>query len=301
MTSGSVVTPNSVTITHNGTTYAADSSHVRFSEIREALKVRDYETAVGLISLVNTINDFGEGAIVVRNGSVYYGDELLSNECTQHIVDMIEDGFDAAPMLAFLENLMQNPSKRAVDELYRFILAANISITDDGYLLAYKKVKRNSDGDLVDIFSGKFTNNVGDFVEVPRNKVDENPNNTCSAGLHFCSQSYLPHYGSNGTDDVVVIVKINPADVVSIPVDYNNAKGRCCAYEVLQISPVNDHQEFFTTSVITEDELEEAVDDEYEAGHDIGYEDAINHTSSYDPSWSYAKKNGYTAGYIAAQ
>ena len=30
-----------------------------------------------------------------------------------------------------------------------------------------------------------------------------------------------------------MIVKISPADVVSIPSDYNNAKGRACKYEVI--------------------------------------------------------------------
>ena len=30
-----------------------------------------------------------------------------------------------------------------------------------------------------------------------------------------------------------MILKINPADVVSIPTDYNGAKGRCCKYEVI--------------------------------------------------------------------
>jgi hypothetical protein len=30
-----------------------------------------------------------------------------------------------------------------------------------------------------------------------------------------------------------MILKINPKDVVSIPADYNNTKGRCCRYEVV--------------------------------------------------------------------
>ncbi|KKL77279.1 hypothetical protein LCGC14_2036440, partial [marine sediment metagenome] len=30
-----------------------------------------------------------------------------------------------------------------------------------------------------------------------------------------------------------VIVEINPRDVVAIPVDYGNAKGRCCRYTVV--------------------------------------------------------------------
>jgi hypothetical protein len=29
-----------------------------------------------------------------------------------------------------------------------------------------------------------------------------------------------------------VILKINPRDVVSIPSDYNNSKGRACRYEI---------------------------------------------------------------------
>ena len=30
-----------------------------------------------------------------------------------------------------------------------------------------------------------------------------------------------------------MVLKINPADVVSIPTDYNDAKGRACRYEVI--------------------------------------------------------------------
>ena len=43
----------------------------------------------------------------------------------------------------------------------------------------------------------------------------------------------MSHYGSNGSGDKIVLVKINPADVVSIPDDYGFAKGRCCRYEVV--------------------------------------------------------------------
>jgi hypothetical protein len=66
-----------------------------------------------------------------------------------------------------------------------------------------------------------------------RMNVDDDPNHTCSAGLHFCAYSYLSSYGSSGNDKVM-LVKVNPADVVSIPTDYNNAKARCCRYEVVQ-------------------------------------------------------------------
>jgi hypothetical protein len=73
-----------------------------------------------------------------------------------------------------------------------------------------------------------------------RHEVNDNKDITCSSGLHFCGMSYLSHFGGERT----VIVKINPADVVSIPSDYNEAKGRACRYEVIGELNVNPEDAF---------------------------------------------------------
>jgi hypothetical protein len=140
---------------------------------------------------------------------------------------MLEEGFSIEPMVLFMHNLLKNPSKRSVDELYGFLEKNNLPITPDGYFLAYKKVRN----DFLDIHSGTMDNSPGTVVEMERYKVDDNKDQTCSTGLHFCGMSYLSHFGSGG--DRTVIVKIDPADVVSIPSDYNGAKGRACRYEVI--------------------------------------------------------------------
>jgi hypothetical protein len=90
-------------------------------------------------------------------------------------------------------------------------------------------------------------NSVGKIVEMERNSVDDNSSNTCSSGLHFCSQEYLSSFGGERT----VIVKINPRDVVSIPNDYNNSKGRACRYEVIGEVGVRqeDEEQDFTAPV----------------------------------------------------
>jgi hypothetical protein len=85
-----------------------------------------------------------------------------------------------------------------------------------------------------------MNNSVGQVVEMERNTVDDDKDRTCSSGLHFCSQSYLAHFGGERT----VIVKINPRDVVSIPSDYNDAKGRACRYEVIGELGVNPEEAF---------------------------------------------------------
>jgi hypothetical protein len=81
----------------------------------------------------------------------------------------------------------------------------------------------------MDVHSNTMLNAPGCVVEMERNAVDDNKDQTCSTGLHFCGMSYLSHFGGERT----VIVKINPRDVVSIPSDYNDAKGRACRYEVI--------------------------------------------------------------------
>jgi hypothetical protein len=133
---------------------------------------------------------------------------------------------------------MSNPSKRAVEELYGFLEKGNLPLTPDGYFLAYKKVR----ADFRDCHTGTMDNSVGQTVEMERNAVDDDQNRTCSTGLHFCSKEYLSHFG--GHDSRTVILKINPRDVVSIPTDYNNAKGRACRYEVIGELGVHPDQAF---------------------------------------------------------
>jgi hypothetical protein len=153
---------------------------------------------------------------------------------------MLTDGFPIKPLVLFMENLMENPSYRSVNELYGFLEKNNLPITPEGHFLAYKKVR----ADFKDVHSGTMDNSVGQVVEMPRNLVDDNANNTCSSGLHFCSQSYLSSFGGERT----VIVKINPRDVVSIPNDYDFSKGRACRYEVVGELGV-DPDEAFTSAV----------------------------------------------------
>jgi hypothetical protein len=174
-----------------------------------------------------TIED-GEGFITLAN----YDDMKVSLHpaILARIMKMNEQGFSAQPLVNFIANLYANPSKSAVDELYLFIEQNELPITEDGCFIAYKIVQN----DYKDIYSRTMSNKVGEIVSMPRHMVDDKRENTCSKGLHFCSKEYLNHYGSSTrTNDRCMLVKINPADVVSIPFDYNNAKGRTWQYEVV--------------------------------------------------------------------
>lgn len=85
----------------------------------------------------------------------------------------------------------------------------------------------------MDIHSGTFDNSPGKIVEMPREEVDSDVNQTCSRGLHACADSYLGEFYAKSSGYKVIVVKINPKDVCAVPADYNFSKMRTCRYEVL--------------------------------------------------------------------
>lgn len=203
-------------------------THINYGKIVDALKAKDWIAIRELVEPAKAIVNFGKGYVKIENGVVYWKDVPFNNALSSRMIEMYQDGFPVDPMVCFMENLMSNPSKRSVDQVYGFLEKNNLPITEDGYFLAYKKVRA---GTYKDIHSGTIDNSIGQVVEMDRNLVDDDPESHCSSGLHFCSESYLQSFG--GHTDPVMILKINPADVVSIPTDYNGAKGRCCKYEVI--------------------------------------------------------------------
>lgn len=191
-----------------------------------AIKTAVEETMVE----ADRVNYLTKGVIDVTRAGVTYNGELIHNALADRLMDVMAAGLRIAPWIRFAENVYQNPADFARDELYLWLEKSTLPITDDGHFLAYKIVGP----DFKDLWSGKFDNSPGQVVQLAgRHQVDPVRDRTCSYGLHFCSKDYLPHYGTRAGNRVV-IVKINPADVVSIPSDYDNAKGRTWRYEVLE-------------------------------------------------------------------
>lgn len=226
-----VVTDNSINLTVKGKMYVCQKSHANFEAIKKALKSEEIgeDDLLNLVDIKKGVETFSFGKIKIEKDVLIYNGRELHNCLATRIVAMVGEGYNVAPLVKFLDNLMENPSARAVNEFYGFLERNKLPMTDDGCFLAYKKVRH----DYLDIHSHTMDNSVGQVVEMPRNAVDDEKERTCSYGLHFASFDYMPHYSSNDIDDHLVIVKINPRDVVAFPADYNGAKGRCCRYEVV--------------------------------------------------------------------
>ena len=113
----------------------------------------------------------------------------VNTSLAQRIMSLLKDNQEglAKPLIAFLDNLLANPSRRSVQGLYDWLEKSDLPITDDGHFIAWKIVGPN----FMDLYSGNFDNSPGKIVEVARNEVDEDPDRTCSYGLHFCSLGYF--------------------------------------------------------------------------------------------------------------
>lgn len=168
-----------------------------------------------------------DGRITYTNGVVSYLGEQLYGYAVDKLVSLIHAGKETTPLIRFLEKLQLNPSMQTREDLYAFLEHGKIPINEQGNFLAYKAVTAN----FKDIHTNTFDNSIGAQPSMLRAKVDDRREQTCSRGFHVCSYDYLPSFSH--ADGHVVVCEINPADVVSIPVDYNNTKMRVCTYKVI--------------------------------------------------------------------
>lgn len=223
-----IITKHSLSIYIDNNPVVLDDSTPYYGQILDAIKSKNKILIRKLIDKARTITQFTKGKVTVEHDVVTYNGKEIHNTVTNKILQCMTDGFDEKPIINFLENLLQNPSNQSINELYGFLDKHNLPITPEGCFLAYKAVRN----DFKDHHTGTMDNSPGKVVTMERDQVNDDRNETCSHGLHFCSLEYFQYFYTG--DSKYITLVINPKDVVSIPRDYNDSKGRCCQYTVLE-------------------------------------------------------------------
>jgi hypothetical protein len=223
-----VLTSKSVTLFPFGEPpLVVDASHMNFDAVVEALRARDFEKAIDLGSVKAFINTMTAGNVAVTDDGVTFKGQPITGYLANKMMLFFREGLPIDHYCKFLDNLMANPSMTSRNELFLFLEAADLPITPDGHFLAYKAVR----SDFRDKHSGRFDNSPGSVHSMPRHDVDDDRNKTCSYGFHAAAYEYARGFMAPG--DKMVAVKIDPANVVSVPSDYGNQKLRCTSYEVM--------------------------------------------------------------------
>jgi len=224
-----IITDHSVTLFDKLRPLTVTDSNPLFDEIKELVLESRYGEALDLIDNRRAAKRAIKSSDFELVGdSLYLNDYRIPDNMAVRIFDLMAEYCSVEPLENFFRNLLDNPSYRAVQELYGFLELSKLPITDDGYFVAYKAVNEN----YRDCFTDQMDNSIGAQPSMPRNLVDEDKNRTCSTGLHFAGYEYASNFVPHGGH--LMAVRINPKDVVAIPSDYNNQKGRASTYMIVE-------------------------------------------------------------------
>jgi hypothetical protein len=253
-----------ILILSNGERIRVEKTDKNYAKILNVFSLPKDEQEATVLGIVNPLNAFKANGFIITGDNITFQGNPLPKSLVTKVLSIVRDGLPIEHFEKFWENLKENPSAQSVAELTDFLSYKELPITEDGYLIAYKGVMDNyysSTGNKDTVVlqgtvndQGQIYNGVGEIIEVARNCVDDDRSNECSFGLHCGSLDYARGFASR-----MVLVKVNPRDVVSVPKDYSFQKCRVSKYEV-----VSDFVEEIITSVVDErggDTLETIDDD----------------------------------------
>ena len=229
-----------ITVYHNDKilTFNREDNEDLFLKVRELYKVADYDGIANLTVSIENINFryLDSDLNINKEGLVTINGYVLPTSLSKVIVALYKEDAPIDCFINFWHKLNQNPSNKARLRLYDFVDSKNVTLLPDGDLLLYKVVKRTEiPGRYVDIYTGTIYQSIGDTISMRRALVDDDDTRVCSHGYHCCSYEYTNHYGNaKSGQDAVVNVKVNPANIVSIPIDYNGSKLRVCEFTILE-------------------------------------------------------------------
>jgi len=197
--------------------------------IRELLDAMDMKTAVETYTV---------GLLSVNPLGVTYAGRPIHTIDADRVMSFMRDKLSYKPIANYIARKMKNPSARAIKEMYNFLEHKGMPLTLRGTFIAYKGVSSDfwsirGNKDTVVLqgevnAQGQILNTIGATIEVERSSVDDDFRQACGAGLHVGSLAYAKGWGKR-----VVLVEVDPADVVSVPDDCSCQKLRCCKYTIV--------------------------------------------------------------------
>lgn len=247
----------------DGTPRQVAKDHKNFKEIDELIK--NIGTFEELLELQGRIEELLNPVVLLHriagdeNSELSISDQLglsfkinekdveIPSALGSSIMAIYKEGGNLQPMVNFLTKMASNPDPEVASQIWGFIESCGLCLTLDGNFLAYKNVNE----DFSSVYDCNVDNSPGTILSMPRSAVEKNPDRTCASGLHFAAWGYLRHYAFGRK---TVLVSVSPADVVSIPTDYNNQKGRACKYKIVR--EVAQPEELKDTALFTESDAD---------------------------------------------
>lgn len=257
-----------ITVAQNGEYETIDSDHPNFKAVFLAV----YEEAD--LEAVRDIIVNGDGwspnhediveltdRVTIEGGNILLDGKPAPATLSATITRYRSEGRPFMGLVKFLERLDNNPSFRSREQLFNWTSRNDLEIDEDGYLIGYRGVgmdmlSSHSGSAYVDdvLVEGRIPNMLGTVISMDREDVQDDPNITCSHGLHVGNLSY-----AKGFNRVLLHVKVDPADVVSVPSDYSGQKMRVCRFEVIEVIEPEVEPDFEPTAATDNPEVIERL------------------------------------------
>lgn len=245
----------SVTFVSNGVLVTVQHDHPNFKRVCHALVAGN--DPAEYLDIFKALD--GSDRVTVADEVVYFDGEPIHDNLTRTILRYQSEGRDTANLVRFLERLQNNPSRHSREQLWNWISNRDLTVNEDGEIVAWKAVKvaqewvETDDGQQIPgkvsyhsshsgtawvngvKHEGQIPYSIGDVVTIPRELVQDDPGVGCSHGLHVGSYRYVTQ---EFRQDAILEVAVAPEDVVSVPRDSNHEKLRCSRFVVLDVQDV---------------------------------------------------------------
>lgn len=189
------------------------------------------------LELLESLDKLGEDSLITKLAKTAVsnnrGLELLLKRLNNEVAPFI-----SKQIIAFLYTMIEDNNETLYVDKNGYILAFKAVDTGNEFseeLGTYKPYKSYNVGTSsvngVLIRNSSIPQGDGDIVTMTEGSVDANPHVACSTGLHAGTLTYASGFKSHGGK--LILVQINPKDIISIPYDSRSQKIRCSKYKVL--------------------------------------------------------------------
>lgn len=228
-------------------TVSRHADPTRYQAALSALQKKQFDDLPVIMDITHAMKQAVEtgGEWATVGDKVYYATVELPRALSRKFLAMSASGIDVEPIKQFWMMLMKNPQQVSRESLFTFIEKNGVTITDDGHFILYKGIN----SDWTSQHDHKTVHRVGEWL--PRlESVDLDPRVPCGRGYHAAPWQYVRSIYNTG---IIIEVKINPADVISVP-HADCKKIRNYTYKVVrQVNNCDDPRVIQTANIKTGD------------------------------------------------
>jgi hypothetical protein len=240
-----IISNTGITFFHNNRPKQIAKGTTQYAKILKSFDLPADQQDSAISDILNgdseTIKQAELAGFSFEGGVVKIDGEVLPDVLAKKIESLKKEGLQITLFLPFWRELRQNPDYAVVNDrgLYDFLSYRELPITETGEIIAYRGVQKDywsiSGNPETKVLQGKTNksgqifNGIGEVIEIVRNQVTTDRSIHCSrTSLHLGSLNYARNWGPR-----VIVVKVNPRDIVSVASDCECQKLRVCKYEVI--------------------------------------------------------------------